>query len=251
MKPITEQLADMETELARVRRSESQRRSEAWAAVPEMVLGLALRPITPATFALLHATGNAFVCGLPPVEKDVNDFLLFHSPRFDPDAPCPRFWPRFVLAMQLERAMCPRRFVGGMKRKAIRAGNVLRAIREIRAIVEETWADQLAPSDGTMSSTPLACALTGQLVDMFAREYTQWPLAQPVRHTPLKQLFQLARCSERTALGASDTYYNAKESAIISGFLARQNADPELVKQRREQSDAAYDASFGGEQQTA
>jgi len=221
--------------LDKVARQSAQRRSAAWAAVPEGVLGLPLSPITPATFDLLHGTRNAFVCGLPPVMADVRNFILYHSPGFDPDAPTPRFLSRLRVNLRIERALCPL-LTARRKRDAIIAERFMQAVREIREIITDTWADAPPPNDeGENQGPSVAAALHAQFADMFAREYHHWPHPLPLRHTPIKQLMQLARCSDRHHLGSKATYYDAAEARIIRDFLKNENADA-IASAQREKS---------------
>lgn len=208
------------TALARVQQQSAERRSVAWAPVPQRVLGLRLRPITPATFDLMHGTGNAFICGKAPVLADVENFILFHAPEFDPDCPAPRWFSRFRIAWRTAAALCP---LFTMRRQSVWAQQFLRAVREIRAIVADTWADALPGNDGEDASPTLAASLHAQLADTFAREYHTWPLATPFRHTPLAQLFQLARCIDRYHLGREALYFDRAEAALTRNYLAAAN----------------------------
>jgi hypothetical protein len=214
---------DYSTAIETARRASSRRRSSAWARVPEDVLGLPLSPITPATFDLLHGTGNAFVCGGVPALADVRNFILFHSRGFDPDSPTARFFPRFRIRLCIERALCPT-FTPPKRRAAIIAENLRRAVQEIRDIVTATWADALPGNDDADSGPTLAASLHAQLADMFAREYHHWPHPLPLRHTPISQLFQLARCVDRHHLGSSAVYYDRDEAALLRDFLRDANA---------------------------
>lgn len=215
---------DHATLIETARRRSARRRSAAWASVPEDVLGLPLSPITPATFDLLHGTGNAFVSGHPPTLADVRNFILYHSPDFDPDHPTARFWPRFRISLRISAALCPP-LTPRARRAALTAANLTRAITEIRAIVTATWADALPGNDDETAGPSLAACLHAQLVDQVAREYHHWPLARPLRHTPLAQLFQLGRCSDRAHLGGSATYFDSEEAAIVRDYLITANAE--------------------------
>ena len=154
---------DHATLIETARRRSARRRSAAWASVPEDVLGLPLSPITPATFDLLHGTGNAFVSGHPPTLADVRNFILYHSPDFDPDHPTARFWPRFRISLRISAALCPP-LTPRARRAAITAANLTRAITEIRAIVTATWADALPGNDDETAGPSLAACLHAQLV---------------------------------------------------------------------------------------
>lgn len=226
------QESDLQQRIATAAASAQLRRAEAWVAVRNTVLGLPLRPITLATFDLLVATGNAFVSGKAPVAADVRNFILFHSPGFDPDAPEPSLarWPRrFVIAWRTTRALCPA-FTPRRRRDAVTATRFFEAVTEIRAIIDATWADALPPSDPTDAEGALPCrvaaGLHAQFADIVARDYRQWPLPQPLRHTPLAQLHQLARCRDRATLGAGATYYDRAEYAALRDYLRAANAAP-------------------------
>jgi hypothetical protein len=98
--------------------------------------------------------------------------------------------------------------------------NFYRACLQIHEIVHETFRDGPGSSEG---GEPLAASLEAQVCDMFAREYQMWPLPQPVRHTAIKQLYQLARCIDRQKFGAEDTYYDRAENQATEAFLTALN----------------------------
>lgn len=203
----------------RVRRQSARRRTEAWACVPETVLGIELSPITPARYSALVGTENAFLCGRSPTEADLRNFIWFCSPQFNPDSPIAslRWKP-----LQMYRLKCA---LGRRKRGQNRADaiidNFIRACDEADEIIGLTMADRLPGSDD--NPKPLAAALEAQLVDMFAREYQHWPLPQPMRHTPIKQLYQLARCIDRNNLGNRACYFDPAEWALDRAFLGAIN----------------------------
>lgn len=204
--------------IAKARADAHVRRASAWANVPETVLGIPLRPITPASASLLMGIRNAFIAGIPPIEADVKNFILFHSLDFDPLNPSPRFWKRLKIRVRTDKALCPWN-TPKARQKGIRATNFLRACQEIRAIVEETWADALPPDsdDGALPpATVLMASLQAQLYHSFAKEYAFWPLPQAIEHTPLRQLFQLLRC-------ADGAYYNSEEIAADFELLRTVN----------------------------
>lgn len=221
---------DLQQRLTAAAAAATLRRAEAWVAVRPTVLGISLRPLSLATFDLLVASGNAFVTGRSPVLADVRNFILFHSPSFDPDSPetsLAKLPSRIAIAWRTSRALCPPR-PPFRRCKAVTAERFLRAISEIRALLDAAWADALPPADLTDESAPppsrVAAALHAQFADMVARDYRLWPFAQPLRHMPIAQLHQLARCSDRAALGAGATYYDRDEYAAMREFLRTANA---------------------------
>jgi hypothetical protein len=236
--------AEYNAEITRIRAAAAERRACAWAAVPERVLGLALRPITPATFALLVGTQNAFVMGRRAVEADVKNFLLFHSPAFDPDAPQPRFLLRWLHDRRLARVLCPLTTGWRLKRKErrtlramVREMNLLHATREIAEIVRDTFADGLS---GGNDNQPVAASLVAQLYDLFGCECQTWLLPTPLRHTPIKQLYQLARCHDRRELGNRSGYYDRAEEELNGRYLEFLNRDAIAAARAREQTTTAH-----------
>lgn len=202
---------DYEALLRDVRSKASQRRAAAFAAVPDRVLGLPLAPLTPARFSILAGSGNAFVCGGAIEPADVRNFVWFLWPKFDPDAPTQskrhRWW---AMACLNSRFVSPFK----LRKKSVTAGrNYRQACAECKAVVDEAFADTL-PSRNEGNEKPIAATLEAQLVDMFSREYPVWPMPLPVRHTPLKQLFQLARCNDRHYLGEKATYFDRDEARL-------------------------------------
>lgn len=203
----------------RVRRQSARRRTEAWACVPETVLGIELSPITPARYSALVGTENAFLSGCFPLESDLRNFIWFCSPQFNPDSPIAslRWKP-----LQMYRLKCAlgRHARGDSKPESV-LKNFITACAEINRMVETAFADRLPGNDD--NPKPLAAALEAQLVDMFAREYQHWPLPQPMRHTPIKQLYQLARCIDRNSLGNRACYFDPAEWALDRAFLGAIN----------------------------
>ncbi len=202
--------------VGRVRKESALRRTRAWACVPETVLGIELSPITPARYTALVATNNAFIFGRLPMEHDLRNFIWFCSPQFNPDAPMlsTRWKPLQMFRLNNALTKRPRK---QPKDEAV-FQHFAQAIVEIRAIIELTFSDGLPASDG--NHKPVAASMEAQLVDMFAREYAQWPLPQPMRHTPIKQLYQLARCIDRNYGGSKAVYHDPAEAALDRAFLA-------------------------------
>lgn len=211
----------------RVRMASASRRTQAWANVPERVLGLELRPITPAIFTVLCGTENAFVWGRLPLEHDLRNFVWFCSPQFDADKPV---WSAKWRPVQMFRLNCALKRRAYHKQKPAEAilKNFLTGCAEVREILARTNADCVPPTtvEGEPEEKPLAAAQEAQFVDLFAREYKHWPLPQPVRHTPIMQLNQLARCIDRSTLGYKARYYDPAEHALDRAFLATLNPPP-------------------------
>lgn len=203
-------------ELQAARRAAGLRRSAACCPGPDTVLGLSCRPLTPATFSALHATGSRFIHGGQPMEGCVRNYLWFHSPLFRPAGE-----PGHARAKA--RALAPwQRLLHGpwwarpWLRHPHRYSTALAlATTDIAAHLEEAFAD--APAASGRPGAPLA-SLEAQLIDLCAREYG-WP-AETTRHTPLRLLFQLLRCL--TAAKGGDLSDPA-ESAILAAHLRAKN----------------------------
>jgi hypothetical protein len=211
---------DYLSERDRLREGAAQRRCEAWCARPERVLGMALEPITPARYSVLAGTENAFVCGGMPTLAQLNNFVWFCSPQFDPDKPLDsRSRAPGVLA-ELRRRLIPR--WTWRNRDVVALANFRQAIDDVRAIMDSTFADAM-PARETPGERPLAAAMEAQFLDRFANEYRFWPLDTPIRHTPLKMLFQLARCIDRRNAGEKDIYTDRSELSLDERFLRSLN----------------------------
>ena len=185
--------------------------------VPETVLGIQLNPITPAIYSLLVGTGNAYVVGGIPKESDLRNFVWFCSPQFNADAPILSIRWKWLQMFRLKIALC-RASTWKQRNEAIVA-NYYKACFQIHEIIRDTFKDGVAPVETEEPAEPLAASIEAQVIDMFAREYKQWPMPKPVRHTPIKQLYQLARCIDRRNLGKEAKYYDADENACTHRFL--------------------------------
>ena len=213
-------IEEYQAQIAAIRMQAHKRRSEAWAMVPETVLGIELNPITPAIHSLLVGTGNAYFTGRIPKENDLRNFVWFCSPQFNPDTPLLssrwKAWQMGKLNIAMRR--------GKEKTKAERIiANFYRASLQIIEIRQETFRNGAPPTESEEPAVPLAASLEAQMLDMFAREYQQWPLPKPVRHTPIKQLYQLARCIDRRLLGARAGYHDSDENDCTRNFLTGLN----------------------------
>jgi len=214
-------IEEYQAQIALIRSGANKRRAEAWAMVPETVLGIELTPITPAIHSLLVGTGNAYFSGRVPTEGDLRNFIWFCSPQFNPDRPIVSLRWKWLQMGRLNRAL---RKGATRKDKTPIIQNFYRACLQIHEIIHATFKDGLPSVETEEPVEPLAASLEAQIVDMFAREYKQWPLPKPVRHTPIKQLYQLARCIDRRAIGKEAKYHDSDENACTHRFLETINA---------------------------
>jgi hypothetical protein len=207
--------------LLRSRSESSRRRAAAFGMSHDTVLGVTMRPITPASYSLMHATGSAFLFGKTPEITDVMGYVWFHSLRFTSD-------PRRVLA---EKKRAHRDFYRGMislptllfslprRRARIISERYAAGALKISEIVDESFADAPPPSNG--ESARVNSSLEGQLIDVFAREYGWDP--DRTRHTPLRQLYQLLRCINAHHLGSAYIEFDREEASIIAAELSALN----------------------------
>lgn len=190
--------------------------------VPETVLGIQLNPITPAIYSLLVGTGNAYFTGRIPKEADLRNFIWFCSPQFNADSPLLSARWKWLQMWRLKMALSM-----GAKwktRSETIVGNFYKSCLQIHEIIHSTFKDGVGSVDTVEEPQPLAASIEAQIIDMFAREYKQWPMPKPVRHTPIKQLYQLARCIDRRNLGKDAKYYDSDENACTKRFLETINA---------------------------
>lgn len=190
--------------------------------VPESVLGIELKPITPAIHSLLAGTGNAYFTGRIPTEGDLRNFIWFCSPQFNPDNPILSLRWRWLQMWRLRRVL--RKGSTWKNRHEVVVRNFYRACLAIHEIIAATFKDGVPNVETEEPTEPLAASLEAQLVDMFSREYKQWALPTPVRHTAIKQLYQLARCIDRRAMGNEAKYYDSDENLCTHRFLETINA---------------------------
>jgi hypothetical protein len=99
-----------------------------------------------------------------------------------------------------------------------------RAILEIRQIVEDTFADCPMPGERDAGAPPrLAAALEAQYMHLFSCSFHFWPLATPIRHTPIRVLAQMARCLDRA------DYFDPEEARLDESYLSLLNRPAEEV----------------------
>jgi len=212
---------EYEAQIASIRIGANKRRAEAWAMVPETVLGIQLNPITPAIYSLLVGTGNAYFTGRIPKEGDLRNFIWFCSPQFNPDAPLASLRLKWWQMVRLRLALI--RGANWKNRNEAIISNFYRACLQIHEIIHGTFKDGVPNVETGEAQLPLAASLEAQVIDIFAREYQQWPLPNPVRHTPIKQLYQLARCIDRNKLGRDAKYHDSDENTATREFLTGLN----------------------------
>jgi hypothetical protein len=213
-------------ELTEYRQQCTKRRAEAFCDAPEYVLGIEVRPLTPATFSMLVATDSAFLMGGQPREHDVRNYLWFHSRLY---AHCGvQDWRRRKTAAlhQLTAQLSPawRRRLG-LPAPVGRFVSVLtKAIVQIRLLVDEAFAD--SPPKSGRPSKPIATT-EAYFVHEFSLAY-HWP-PQKTSNTPLRQLIQLHRCIRS---GRGEEISDDGEDRIWAAYLDVENA--KLESQRKE-----------------
>ena len=187
------------------------RRARAFVDCPDYALGIELKPITPKTWTMLHATGNRLICGGgPPLEGDFRNYVWFHSSRFTASGRFAKF--KKWLALVPFNVMLRKR-----RGKDWYVACLALMGTELERIVIETLAD--APTGGRPTS-PGPC-MEAQFIGLFAKEYG-WS-AEYTREQPLRKLFQLRR-----NFGAEDD--DEAERRIRFQYLRERNA--ELAKEK-------------------
>lgn len=204
--------------LVEYREAAAVRRCEAFCEVPDYVLGIEVRPITPATFSMLRAVGSHFIVGGRPTEGDVRNYIWFHSADWC-NSSIPG-WSRRkarALAPLLRQLANPWRRRFGLRLDVPRySAALLLAITDIRKIVDDAFAD--IPAESAANQAPLAC-LEANLIHSFAKGYGWAP--ERTRHTPLRQLFQLLRCLRASA---GEDVRDEGENRILANHLRQRQA---------------------------
>lgn len=199
----------IQEKLDHYRRTAALRRAAAFAPVPDYILGLAVRPITPPVYSLLHAIGSPLVCGgAAPLEGDLRNYVWFSSRWFTP-----RRWLARWLKPLVLFPLTLRLASGDVHR--YHAALAL-ALFDLRQILDDLFADAPAGGRSLPGSPP---TLEAQLINTFATAY-RWP-PERTRSTPLRQLFQLLRCLDPEARDSG-------EAAVIADHLAEKNAAANL-----------------------
>lgn len=156
------------------------RRARAFVDCPDYALGLELKPLTPKTWTMLHATGNRLICGGQPLEGDLRNYIWFHSENYT-------IGGRFA---KLRKWSALLRFNIMLRRRQSSDWYVACLAlmgTELARIINDTLAD--APKGGNPTS-PGPC-MEAQFIGLFAKEYGWNP--EYTREQPLRKLFQLRR----------------------------------------------------------
>lgn len=211
----------------------AKRRAAAFCDVPDYVLDIPVQPLTPATFSMLFAAGNAFVTGASPQERDVREYLWFHSDLWVHGAAAD-WWQRKRRALApLEFALWPRvrRWLGLKPDRNHVTALLALAIADIQELLENAFAD--APAKSARPTKSVA-SLEGFFVHEFASAYG-WP-PERTRHTPLRQLMQLHRCI-RAARG--DELDDQGEAEILAAHLKARNDALAAERAKKQQQEGA------------
>lgn len=194
------------------------RRAAAFCDAPEYVLGIEVRPLTPASFSMLLATGSAFL-GRPTSaqEFDVRNYLWFHSPLY---AHCGvKDWrtrkTRALRRLSFELNQPWRKWVGLAPDVHRYMSTLALAIAEITRLIEDAFAD--APARSGRPGKPIA-TLEAFFIHEFSVAYGWSP--EKTRHTPLRQLVQLHRCIRS---GRGDDVSDDQEDQILFDHLKARN----------------------------
>lgn len=210
------------------RKATAKRRATAFCDAPEYVFGIEVKPLTPATWSMLCATGSRFVKGETALEGDVRNYLWFHSPRYGLKAS--KRVKRRALGRLTMAATQPWARWLGLKPSITRYCSVLAtAVAEIETLIFEAFAD--APQAKSNKGKPLA-TLESQLIVEFARELYWAP--EQTRHTPLKQLFQHLRCIHASKGHEPE---DAGEDAMLYAHMKARN-DALLAAREKEAANA-------------
>ena len=201
-------------------RFDTQRRRAAAMCLPDdTVLGITLRPLTPASYSRLFAIGNAFLFGgLEPTVDDIRNYIWFHAPGFTDD-PRQAAAAKAGILGQLERYIFPPwlawRYSRAAQRTRRAAGYALAATK-IAEIVNESFADIPPPGPPGPS---IGATLEAQFIDVFAREYRWYP--ERTSNTPIRQLYQFLRCINRTDFDADEARIIAEDLKVDNEALQR------------------------------
>jgi hypothetical protein len=212
---MTEKEAAYNVEIKAIRRRASIRRSGSFTELPERVLGVGLNPITPESWELLVGSENAFAIGGIPKEKDLLNFVWFHSDIFKSKR-LP-LWLRYWITTQRLRNRLVPLFTIPKHRGTVFDVRFAFACGQARAIVDQTFADCRKPSDDGGDGEPVAACLAAQMADRLASEYSM-PMAEVLR-TPIRRLMQLARCIDYRNSNGQAKYWDREENDHDREFL--------------------------------
>lgn len=220
METATAELPDLQPEeqyfspeLLIARHQASLRRAAAMVADHDMILGFRFQPLTPASYSRLLLLESPFLWQQPAESADVRDYLWNHWPAFSLEGT-----GRESFLRAFEQRMAPSWLRWRYSRPAWTerlAMAYAQTAEKISELMRMAFADD--PGNGTKSQGgKIVCAtLEAQMIDLFAEKYRWEP--ERTRRTPLRQLYQFIRCSDR-----SD--YAPEDAAIIAADLAAANA---------------------------
>lgn len=178
----------LRSRIAAHRSEVAARRARAYVDCPDLVLGFAVRPVSPASWTLLHATGNRLVTGGTPLEGDLRNYLWFHSPLFA----LSRHLTGWRLRLLKWVALLPFSILLHRRRDwHWYTATLALAGAEIKGHLHDALAD--APV-GNSDCAPGPC-LQAQFEHWCALHYGWAPAI--TREQPLRQLFQLLRSAAK------------------------------------------------------
>jgi hypothetical protein len=202
-------------ELLAARAEAAQRRSAAMCMEHDIIAGMYLRPLTPATYSMLTAIGSPFPVKGQAGSGAVRTYVWLHSDLFTTD-PRKADRARAKVFAELDRRIAPPwrrwRYSRAGWQTLIAAGYAVAAAK-IAEIFEVAFAD--APPPGRKGPT-VGASLEAQFIDTFAGAYAQWPFPTSISNTPLRKLYQLLRC-----MNGGD--FNPDEAEIIAAELKADN----------------------------
>lgn len=205
--------------LLEYRAQAAQRRAAAFCDAPNAILGMAIRPFTPATYSALYAMRSPFLLQRSPQIEDVAAFIWLHSPDYCHTGIAGWHQKKTRALAPLRRQLRQpwRRWLGMRPDRDHALAVVAIASAEIIRIVDEAFAD--APAAAGRPAKPLA-TLEAFFVHEMAVAYGWTP--DRTRHTPIAQLMQLHRCI-RSARGQEIT--DDGEDKLLAAHLRRRQQE--------------------------
>lgn len=171
----------------------------------DLVLGVRVKAMTPATYSRLVVIGSPFLYRAAAGADAVRDYLWIHAETFDEEAR-----NRAAFFRDWDRKTMPRwarwRYTRQTWHDRVATTYALAAC-EIAELVGIAFADEPPGGEG---NTMAGASLEAQFIDVFADAYGWTP--ERTRNTPLRQLFQLLSARSRTS-------YDKDEAAVIAEEL--------------------------------
>lgn len=178
-----------------------------------------VKPLTPRTFSMLCAGRSPFAVGGKIGERDVRNFLWYHSPWYCDS----RLWGhrliKWWVLRKLRRNLSPWwcRWLGLTPPVYRYVATLALITAEIDAIVEEAFAD--APPKSARPSRAIACS-EAYFIHEFTTGYGWTP--ERTSNTPIAQLMQLHRC---LMAYRGEEVSDAGEDRIMAEHLLRKNIE--------------------------